>query len=267
MMSGVLAFEPWIRGALFVATCTVLLGGEAVAPRRPPRATAWPNLALLLTNTILARAVSVASIVGLAVLAEARGWGALHAASLPPALAFIVAVVALDFGMYAQHRLLHRVAWLWRLHRVHHSDTEFDFTTGVRFHPGEILISLGWKTAMVIALGASGWAALAFEASLSTASLFTHANLRLPGAVDAALRRLVVTPEVHRVHHSVDPDEYNRNFGFVFIWWDRWLGTYRAQPRLAAESMPIGLRQFRDSAQQRFTALILQPIAARRGVQ
>jgi sterol desaturase/sphingolipid hydroxylase (fatty acid hydroxylase superfamily) len=262
-----LTHEPWIRAVVFVTACVVLLVAEALVPRRPRRPRAWPNWYLLLTDTAVVRLVSASSVVGVAAWAETRQLGILNAVSSSGASAFAVGFVLLDLGIYVQHRLLHRFAWLWRLHRVHHSDTDFDFSTGVRFHPGEILFSFAWKVGMVIVLGATPWTVLAFEASLSTASLFTHANLRLPARVDAALRKLVVTPEMHRVHHSVDPDEHNRNFGFLLICWDRWFGTYRARPRAAPESMTIGLEHFRESAQQRLGALLVQPFAAERTVQ
>lgn len=266
-MPDALILEPWLRVSVFVTTCVVLLFAEAVAPRRPRRAPVWTNLWLLLTNTLTIRAISVSSLTGVAVLADAQGWGVLRAVSLPAWVGFVVAVVLLDLGIYAQHRLLHRVAWLWRLHRVHHSDTDFDVSTGVRFHPGEIVFSFAWKIGLVIALGASVWAVLVFEALLSSASLFAHANVRLSATVDGALRTVVVTPEMHRVHHSVEPDEYNRNFGFLLIWWDRWFGTYRARPHAAPESMSIGLAQFRRPTEQRFGALLLQPFAAGRAAQ
>jgi sterol desaturase/sphingolipid hydroxylase (fatty acid hydroxylase superfamily) len=157
--------------------------------------------------------------------------------------------------------VFHWLPWLWRLHAVHHSDTSFDVTTGVRFHIGEVLVSFALKTLVVLALGASIWSVIAFETLLSSASLFTHSNVRFSTGTDAALRSIVVTPDVHLVHHSVECDEHNCNFGFLLIWWDRLFGSYRTMPRGDPQSMPIGLSDFRDDGAQRLGALLIQPFS------
>jgi len=185
------------------------------------------------------RVLAPASGVTFALLAQARGLGLLHGLTWPAAVEFVLAVLALDALVYVQHRLFHALPWLWRLHRLHHADAGFDFTTGVRFHPGEIAVSTIYKGVCIVALGASPEAALAFEIVLSTGSLFSHANARLAG--DRLWRLAFVTPDMHRVHHSTDGVEQNANFGFSFSWWDRLGGTYRPAPRLPHETMPLGI--------------------------
>ena len=197
------------------------------------------------------------------VAANVRHWGLFAQIDAPDLLETSADIIALDASVYLQHRLFHGLPWLWRLHAVHHSDTSFDLTTGIRFHPGEAVTSFAMKAATVVILGASPWAVLVFEVLLSTASLFTHTNVRIPRRVDAALRRLIVTPEMHRVHHSVARDEQNSNFGFLLVWWDKVFGSYRAAGRLDSASMQIGLRDLRNSAAQSFAALLRQPLDQR----
>ena len=204
--------------------------------------------------------------VGVAVLVQERGWGLLHAvALLPPWLAVGLAVLALDFAIYFQHILFHAVPILWRLHRMHHADLDVDVTTGARFHPIEILLSMGIKFGVIAAVGAPPLAVLLFELLLSAGSLFNHANLLLPLEADRALRWLVVTPDMHRVHHSIDPAERNRNFGFTVSWWDRVCGTYRAQPRAGHDGMVLGLDEFRSAQDLRLDRLLLQPFVTPAG--
>jgi sterol desaturase/sphingolipid hydroxylase (fatty acid hydroxylase superfamily) len=167
--------------------------------------------------------------------------------------------------IYLQHVMFHAVPALWRLHRMHHSDLDFDVTTGVRFHPVEILLSMGIKLAAIAVLGPSALAALVFEIALNATSLFNHGNVRLPLALDRMLRLVVVTPEMHRVHHSNLPRETNSNFGFSFPWWDRLFGTYRAQPKLGHVGMTIGLDQFRDPDKLDLGGLLLQPFSGSAG--
>lgn len=254
--------EPLLRGVAFAVTIAVLFAAEALAPRRTARS--WPsrarNLALFALNGGVGRLLGMSSLAVVAVTAAANGWGLFNRLPVAPWIEIPVSVLLLDLGMYVQHRLFHRVPWLWRLHAVHHADTDFDVTTGIRFHPGEFVVSFALKAAVAVALGASVWSVVIFEVLLSTASLFTHANVQLPAAVDASLRALVVTPDMHRTHHSIERGEYNSNFGFLLIWWDRWLGTYVARARGAHETMPIGLRELRAPAQQTLIAALLQPI-------
>jgi sterol desaturase/sphingolipid hydroxylase (fatty acid hydroxylase superfamily) len=177
----------------------------------------------------------------------------------------LAAIVALDLAVYLQHVLFHAVPVLWRLHRVHHADTDFDVTTGTRFHPIEILVSTGIKCAAVAAIGAPAMAVLAFEVILNATAMFNHANARLPESVDRWLRRLVVTPDMHRVHHSLVRRETNSNFGFNLPYWDRLFGTYRAQPAHGHAGMTIGLEAFRDPKEVRLDRMLLQPFGARSG--
>jgi len=256
--------EPLLRAACFALSIGVLIAAETFAPRRRRRRLSriWPNAGLFVVNGLGARLLGISSLGVVAATAAANGWGLFDRYDAPPWVEMPLSLVLLDFGMYVQHRLFHRLRWLWRLHAVHHADTEFDVTTGIRFHPGEIVVSFALKALVVIAAGASVWSVVIFEVMLSSASLFTHANLRLPSTVDAALRNLVVTPDMHRTHHSAERDEYNSNFGFLLIWWDRWLGTYRARSRAAQDTMPIGLDDYRRPDQQTLTASILQPLSS-----
>jgi sterol desaturase/sphingolipid hydroxylase (fatty acid hydroxylase superfamily) len=255
--------EPLIRLSIFAAIFAVMAGWEALAPRRErklARGTRWPgNIGLVVLDTILVRLVLPTAAVGLALLAEARGWGLMHALGLPPWASIPLAVVALDLAIYLQHVLFHAVPVLWRLHRVHHADLEIDVTTGARFHPFEILLSLAIKLAVVAVLGAPATAVLVFEILLNATSMFNHSNARLPPWLDRAVRRVVVTPDMHRVHHSIVARETNSNFGFNLPWWDRLFGTYRDQPAAGHEAMTIGIAQFRDPAEQRLDRMLMQP--------
>jgi len=260
-MVDLLLLEPGVRASVFLLVAATLFLGERFRPRRPPRPLMHrvSNGALFLTNTLVLRLVSVTSLAGVAAMTHANGWGLFGWTSAPEWLEAAVAIILLDLSMYLQHRLFHWVPWLWRLHAVHHSDTEFDFTTGLRFHLGEILVSFALKAVTVLALGASVWVVIAFEALLSSATLFTHANLELPGPVDSALRNAVVTPDVHRIHHRPHRDEHDRNFGFLLICWDRLFGTYREHPSGTHREMRIGLDVHRSDEDQTLSALLRQP--------
>jgi sterol desaturase/sphingolipid hydroxylase (fatty acid hydroxylase superfamily) len=200
-----------------------------------------------------------AGAVGLALLAEAKGWGLLKVWQVPGWVAVAVSVVALDLAIYLQHVMFHAVPALWRLHRMHHADQDFDVTTGARFHPVEIVLSMVLKLAVVAALGAPAVAVLVFEVLLNATAMFNHSNVRLPPALDRLVRWLIVTPDMHRVHHSVLETETNSNFGFNLPWWDRLFGTYRDQPEAGHEAMTIGVRQFRDAEEQRLDRMLTQP--------
>ncbi len=231
-----------LRVAAFGAAFVVLAVWEALRPVRqaPARRARWPiNLGLALANTALVRLLLPAGLTATAVWAGDRGWGLLPALALPGWASAVVAIAALDFAVFAQHWSLHRVPLLWGLHRLHHTDRQFDVSTGVRFHPAEIGLSTVYKASVVLALGASPVATLGFELLLTLASLFSHANTRVPG--DALVRRLVVTPDMHRVHHSTRRAEQDSNYGFCLSCWDRLFGTYRAQPHDPHETMTIGL--------------------------
>jgi sterol desaturase/sphingolipid hydroxylase (fatty acid hydroxylase superfamily) len=259
------ANEPAVRVAIFAAAFALIATSEMVAPRRPltiPRRSRWPsNLAIVLLNTVLVRALLPVTAVSMAMLAEERGWGLFHSSGpLPAWLVIPATVVLLDLAIYLQHVLFHAVPILWRLHRMHHADLDVDVTTGARFHPIEIVLSMLLKFGVIAPLGASPLGVLVFELLLSTGSLFNHGNLRLPLRADGILRWIVVTPDMHRVHHSAAPEETNRNFGFTLSWWDWIGGTYLAQPKAGHAGMALGIAQFRDLSDLRLDRLLLQPV-------
>jgi sterol desaturase/sphingolipid hydroxylase (fatty acid hydroxylase superfamily) len=240
-----------------------------VAPRRPQAIGRWVrwsnNLGILIVDTIILRLLFPTAIVGLALGGEERGWGLLNSLRLPPWIAVIVAVIVLDLAIYFQHVLFHAVPALWRLHRMHHADLEFDVTTGVRFHPVEIVLSMIIKFGVVLAAGAPALAVLIFEVLLNATSMFNHGNVRLPQPIDRFLRKIVVTPEMHRVHHSIEPAETNSNFGFNLPWWDRLFGTYRAQPAAGHTGMKIGIDLFRRVEDLRLDRMLIQPLIGAAG--
>ena len=241
-----LAHEPAIRVAAFFGIFALMAIWEAAAPRRArlyPRRVRWvANLGLVVLDCVVLRLAFPMAAVAFAMLAAERGWGLLNAFALPGWAALLLAVVALDLAIYLQHVMFHAVPALWRLHRVHHADPDFDVTTGARFHPIEIVLSMLIKFAVIAVLGAPAAAVLVFEVLLNATSMFNHANLRLPAGVDRILRLLLVTPDMHRVHHSMEVAEANSNFGFNLPWWDRLFGTYRAAARLPQERMAIGVQ-------------------------
>lgn len=192
-------------------------------------------------------------------LAEARGWGLFLHVALPTWLEFFISLLLLDLAIYLQHRVFHYVPVLWRLHRMHHADLDIDVTTGARFHPIEILLSLAIKFVVIVTLGIPALAVLFFEIALNATSMFNHSNVRMPLPVERVLRWLVVTPDMHRVHHSIVRRETDSNFGFNFPWWDRLLRTYRAQPEAGHERMTIGIEQFRDPKELRLDRMLSQP--------
>jgi sterol desaturase/sphingolipid hydroxylase (fatty acid hydroxylase superfamily) len=258
-----LANEPTIRLGAFAGSLAAMALWEVVAPRRHPeigRGRRWPhNLGLVLVDTLILRLVFPTASVGVALFAGVRGWGLLPSLRAPAWLAVLASLFLLDLAVYLQHVLFHAVPLLWRLHRVHHADIEFDTTTGIRFHPIEILLSMALKLGVVAALGAPAVAVLIFEVLLNATSLFNHGNVRLPGRLDRVLRWIVVTPEMHRVHHSILARETNSNFSFNLPWWDRLFGTYCAQPEAGHDAMVIGIEQFRDPRELRLDRLLLQP--------
>ncbi len=255
--------EALIRLAVFLAVVLALALWEVLAPRldRPAeRLRRWPgNLGLVALSTLIIRLLVPVLPVGLAALAQARGWGLLNALPLPDLAAGLGTILLFDLAIYWQHVASHRWRWFWRLHRVHHADTVLDLTTAVRFHPLELLLSLAYKLLLVLALGPPAWAVLAFEILLNALPLFNHANVRLPLRLDRALRLAVVTPDMHRVHHSTDLREANTNFGFCFPWWDRAFATYQDQPARGHEGMAIGLNIFRDRAWAGLWRLLRMP--------
>ena len=267
LADAIAAIEGVLRLSAFAAVFAVIAALEFVTPRRRlerGRWSRWPaNLGLMLIYTALTRLAAPLATVGVAIWAADRGLGLVNVLAAPAWLEVAVAVVLLDGAVWGQHVAFHHIPWLWRLHRVHHSDVGFDVTTGVRFHPGEVLLSLAIKAAAVVALGAPPLAALVFELLLSVGSLFTHANLRLPAGLDRVLRRLIVTPDMHRVHHSTVRAETDSNFGFNLSIWDRMFGAYRRDAAAGQEGVVFGLPDFRQPDDDRLDRLLFQPL--RRG--
>ena len=240
--------EAAIRLGFFIGIFVVMALWELLAPRRvltAGKAVRWANnLGLVALNTLLLRLVFPAAAVGMAALARDQGWGLLHHFQVAAWLAIPVVVIALDFVIWLQHVMVHAIPALWRLHRVHHADPDFDVTTGSRFHPLEIMLSMLIKFATITLLGPPVVAVIVFEVLLNATAMFNHGNVRLPARLDRILRWFVVTPDMHRVHHSVRDVETNSNFGFNLPWWDRLFGTYRDQPRAGHEGMTIGIRGY-----------------------
>jgi len=249
----ILQHEAAIRLGFFFGIFAVMAAWEIRSPRRPlsvSKGIRWANnLGLVALNTVLLRLLFPAAAVGVAALANQQGWGLLNFYEVPFLPAVIVAVIAMDFVIYLQHVMVHAVPMLWRLHRVHHADLDYDVTTGARFHPIEIILSMLIKFATIVLLGAPVVAVVIFEVLLNGTAMFNHGNVRLPLPLDRVLRWFVVTPDMHRVHHSVEDDEANSNFGFNLPWWDRLFGTYRDQPRGGHEGMTIGIHKYRDPQQ------------------
>lgn len=264
MRDFLLANEPVIRLAAFSTVLVVVALGEAAFPRRVrsvSRWIRWPNnLGMTFLNTGLVRVVFPTAAVGVALALEGREIGLIPWLGLPELAAVVAAVIILDLAIYLQHVMFHAVPLLWRLHRMHHADLDFDVTTGARFHPLEIAVSMIIKLTVITALGAPAVAVLIFEVLLNATSMFNHANWRLSPAVDAVLRRFVVTPDMHRVHHSIVPRETNSNFGFNLPWWDFLFRTYRAQPAAGHDAMTIGIAQFRERRDLWLDRMLVQPL-------
>ncbi len=263
MIETILAYEPAIRLSFFLGIFSLMVVWEVAMPRRAralTRRVRWPsNLGIVAFNTVLLRLVVPTTAVGLALLSQEQSWGLFNNLAIPFWLSIGLSVLLLDLAIYLQHVMFHAVPALWRLHRMHHADLDFDVTTGARFHPIEIVLSMGIKLAVIVVLGAPAIAVLIFEVALNATSMFNHGNVRIAPRVDGLLRLLVVTPDMHRVHHSVLPDETNSNFGFNLPWWDRLLGTYRAQPVAGHDGMTIGIEQFRTSRDQWLDRMLAQP--------
>jgi sterol desaturase/sphingolipid hydroxylase (fatty acid hydroxylase superfamily) len=245
-----LVHEPFVRVSAFFLTLSAMILWEVRAPRRPllvPKLRRWANnFAMLLINSLTVRILFPAAAVGFAAFADAHQMGLLRIVEVPDAIAVIASILILDLAIYLQHLVFHAVPLLWRLHRVHHADLDFDVTTGTRFHPIEILLSMGIKFLIIITLGPPVIAVLIFETLLNVTAMFNHSNIAMPSQVDRILRGLLVTPDMHRVHHSVERAETNSNFGFCFSFWDRLLGTYRPAPALGHAAMIIGIAEFRN---------------------
>jgi sterol desaturase/sphingolipid hydroxylase (fatty acid hydroxylase superfamily) len=229
---------------------------KLVAGRRPR----WPgNLGILAIDVAAVRLLVPTAAVGFALIAAEQGWGLFRLLGLPYWAAVAAGVIALDLLIYAQHVVFHHVPWLWRVHRMHHADLDIDVTTGVRFHPIEILLSLAIKIVGVVALGVPALGVVIFEVLLNATSMFNHSNVALPPRIEPIARWLVVTPQMHQVHHSIERAETDSNFGFNLPWWDRLFGTYRAQPKAGEAGIVIGLPIFRDLAELHIARLLTQP--------
>jgi sterol desaturase/sphingolipid hydroxylase (fatty acid hydroxylase superfamily) len=259
-----LAYESAIRLAAFGAVIAAMALWELAAPKRRlslGRGARWPgNLGVVILDTLIVRILFPTAAVGVALACEQRGWGLFNLVAVPWGLATLASVVLLDLAIYLQHVLFHAVPALWRLHRMHHADLDIDVTTGVRFHPAEIVLSLFIKFAVIAVIGAPAAAVLIFEVLLNATSMFNHSNIAMPPAADRLVRLVVVTPDMHRVHHSIERRETNSNFGFNFPWWDRLFGTYRPQPAQGHAAMTIGIENFRDPAELRLDRMLLQPL-------
>ena len=260
----VLEHEPVIRLSFFFVIFAVVGIWEVLAPQRAltvSKSLRWAsNLGLVILNTVVLRLLFPMAAVGIAAFSAANGWGLLNHFPVPFWLAVPLAVVAMDLVIWLQHVMVHAVPALWRLHRVHHADLDYDLTTGSRFHPIEIVLSMLIKFATITVLGAPVVAVVIFEVVLNAAAMFNHGNIRLPVGLDRVLRQFIVTPDMHRVHHSVEEDETHSNFGFNLPWWDHLFGTYRAQPRAGQLGMTIGIHGHTDPREvARLDGMLMMP--------
>ncbi len=260
----ILTNEKPIRMGFFFGVLAVMALWEIVAPRRRltvSKSVRWVNnLGLVFLNSFILRVLFPAAAVGVALTASKHGWGLFNIYELPLYISVIASIVIMDFVIYVQHVMVHAIPVLWRLHRVHHADPDYDVTTGARFHTLEIILSMLIKFATILLLGPPVVAVILFEIILNVTAMFNHGNVGLPPALDRVLRWIVVTPDMHRVHHSVEDDEANSNFGFSLPWWDRLFGTYRDQPRGGHQGMIIGIHKYHDAKDVSWiTGMLLLP--------
>jgi len=256
--------EKSIRLGFFFGVFLLIALWELVSPKRRltvPKGSRWlGNLGIVVLNTVVLRLVFPTAAVGVAAFTAHQGWGLLNYFQIPMLMAIVLSVIVMDFIIYLQHVMVHAVPALWRLHRVHHADLDYDVTTGARFHPLEIILSMLIKFTVIVLLGPPVAAVILFEVLLNAMAMFNHGNIHLPNSIDKVLRWIVVTPDMHRVHHSVEDDEANSNFGFNLPWWDRLFGTYRAQPRAGHQDMVIGIHKYRDPKHvNRLPGMLLLP--------
>lgn len=255
--------------AVIAAVFLVFAAIELVVPFRrlsQPKPQRWfTNLALFALDTLALRLLVPGAMVGAALWATTKGWGLLNMLSLPPWLAVVLAVVVLDLALWVQHWATHRVPVLWRMHRVHHADRDFDVTTAARFHPFEIVLSMLYKMAVVVALGAPVLGVFLFEVLFTAATLFNHSNIRLPRRAEGAVRGVLVTPDMHRIHHSARVPEANSNYGTLLPWWDRLLGTYVAEPQDGQAGLTIGLTRWQDERPRRLGFSLRMPFLPNSG--
>jgi len=263
--------EPVLRFAAFSLVFLTMALFELLCPRleRPEMFGAWKfkrwvsNLTMVIISSITLRLIFPLAAVGTALAAESAGFGLFNHIEISPILAGLIAFILLDLAVWLEHLASHKIPILWRIHRMHHADTGFDVTTAIRFHPLEIVLSMVWKALIIALLGAPALAVLIFEIVLNGSAMFNHSNVRLPFWLDRGLRKIIVTPDMHRVHHSSDRPETDSNYGFNFSFWDRWFGTYVAQPRLGHDGMEIGLHEYRDRKSASLFWMLLLPFRAR----
>ncbi len=264
-----ISYETTLRFAVFLGVFFFMALWELLTPRRQPvvpKLWRWfINLSLILFNAVFVRLTVGALAFSAAMLARHQGWGLFNYYSLPPWVGIVGSLVILDFSIYLQHVVFHAIPLLWRLHRVHHADLDFDVTTGLRFHPLEILLSLVFKATIILLIGAPPIAVVLFEIILNATSQFNHGNVSIPVRVDRWLRGVIVTPDMHRIHHSVFLDETNSNFGFSVSWWDRLCGTYKAEPQKGHIRMEIGLKELRNPKKLGLGNLMLLPFQGKLG--
>jgi sterol desaturase/sphingolipid hydroxylase (fatty acid hydroxylase superfamily) len=265
-MDDVLSRASDIHAIGYFGVLTAVLLVECVIPRRRPAGTLavrwFGNVVLAVLGIVLVRATLPVAGLALSILCVERGWGVFNVATLSAPAAFLVTILLLDLAIYAQHYMLHRVGFLWRLHRAHHTDPEFDLTTGLRFHPFEAVFSTSVTLLVILVLGAPPLAVLAWQVLSTAHNLLEHANVRIPAGIDRAVRLLLVTPDMHRIHHSAVPAESRANFANIFSFWDRLFGTYIAQPTAGHDRMVFGLKGFTHSKHLKVHWLLAQPFLA-----
>jgi sterol desaturase/sphingolipid hydroxylase (fatty acid hydroxylase superfamily) len=259
--------EPTIRLSFFFGILIIMALWEKLAPRRPSHTSLslrqLNNLGIAILNTVLLRSIFPVAAVGSAILAAQQGWGIFNIIFLPSGLTILLSIVLLDLIIYGQHVLFHVIPIGWQIHKVHHADPDFDVTTGLRFHPIEILLSMGIKISAIWLLGIPPLAVLIFEVLLNATAMFNHSNISLPGILEHFGRLFIVTPDMHRIHHSVIPAETNSNFGFNLTCWDRLFGTYRADPIAGQEQMSIGLSEYQqDQRVAKLLGMLILPFVA-----
>ena len=263
MQNWLIENETNLRLTIFFGVLLVMAVLELVIPQRKllySKGTRWANnLLLVALNSVLLRFLAPIMATGAAVLAAEKDMGLFNLLDLPYQLEIFLMVALLDFSIYLQHALVHALPLFWRLHRMHHADLDYDVTTGARFHPIEIFVSMAYKVAVVFVLGATVEAVILFEILLNATAMFNHSNIRLPKGLDKIIRLFLVTPDMHRVHHSVIPRETNSNFGFALPWWDYLCGTYKKDPAQGQIGMTIGLEVLRDPKELTLPHLLIQP--------
>lgn len=260
-------YEALVRLSVFAGGFTLLALIETALPRKKrvlPRVHRWiTNWSLVIVDTLALRILAPVLAVGMAEIAASKGWGVLSMVALPLWLEILIAVAVLDIAVYAQHVVSHKVPFLWRFHKVHHADRDIDVTTGSRFHPIEILASMAYKLVCVIALGPAAIAVFIFEVLLNASAMFSHSNIKIPLGLDNLMRRIIVTPDMHRVHHSIIRRETDSNYGFFLSVWDRLFRTYIAQPQDGHDAMTIGLAEHQDTRPASFLWCLVLPFRAR----